>query len=75
MHFKEVAVVTENLYITNYCDKRCSLMSSITRLPIKDAYSLSQNLSQYAGTSFTSFSRFRDNDFDGYYKKRIRTEE
>ena len=65
----------EDLYITNYCDKRCSPMSSITRLPIKDAYSQAEKLSQYTGTSFTSFSRFRDKDFDGYYKKRIRTEE
>jgi hypothetical protein len=66
--------VTENLYITNYCDKRCSPMSSITRLPIKEAYSLAKELSQYSSVSFTSFSRFRDKDFDGYYKKRIRTE-
>lgn len=67
--------MTENLYITSYSDKRCSPMSSITRLTIKDAYSLAKKLSQYTGTSFTSFSRFSDKDFDGYYKKRIRTEE
>jgi hypothetical protein len=66
--------VTENLYITNYCDKKCSPLSSITRLPIKEAYSLAKKLSQYTCTSFTSFSRFSDKDFDGYYKKRIRTE-
>jgi hypothetical protein len=71
----EVAIVKDNLYITNYCDKRCSPMSSITRLPIQDAYSLAKKLSQYSGTSFTSFSRFSDKDFDGYYKKRTRTEE
>jgi len=67
--------VIENLHITNYCDKRCTPMSSITRLPIKEAYSQAKKLSQYTGTSFTSFSRFSDKDFDGYYKKRIRTEE
>lgn len=65
----------EDLYITNYCDKRCSPLNSITRFPVKDAYSLAKSFSQYAGTSFTSFSRFTDKDFDGYYKKRIRTEE
>lgn len=64
-----------NLYITNYCDKRCSPLTSITRLPTKDAYSLAEKLSQYTGTSFTSFSRFCEKDFDGYYKKRLRTEE
>lgn len=65
----------ENLYVTNYCDKRCSSLSSITRLPIEEAYSLASKLSQYTGNSFTSFSRFSEKDFDGYYKKRIRTEE
>lgn len=65
----------ENLYITNYRDKRCSPLSSITRLPVERAYSLAKKLSQYAGASFTSFSRFTENDFDGYYKKRVRTEE
>lgn len=67
--------MNETLYITNYCDKKCSPMDSITKLPVNEAYSLAKNLSQYAGTSFTSFSRFSDKDFDGYYKKRIRTEE
>jgi hypothetical protein len=67
--------VTENLYITNYSDKRCSPLSSITRLPIQEAYSLAKKFSQYTSTSFTSFSRFSDSDFDGYYRKRIRTEE
>ncbi|MDF2986631.1 MAG: hypothetical protein K0R50_2141 [Eubacterium sp.] len=65
----------ENLYITNYCDRRCKPFSSITRLSTKDAYSLAKTLSQYTGTSFTSFSRFSEKDFDGYYKKRKRTEE
>lgn len=64
----------ENLCITNYRDKRCLPMSSITRLSTKDAHSLAKKLSQYTGTSFTSFSRFCEKDFDGYYKKRIRTE-
>jgi hypothetical protein len=65
----------QDLYITNYCNKKCSPLSNITRLPVKDAYSLANKLSQYTGDSFTSFSRFSENDFDGYYKKRIRTEE
>lgn len=65
----------QDLYITNYRDKRCSPMDSLTRLPVDDAYSLAKKLSQYTGSSFTSFSRFSDKDFDGYYKKRIRTEE
>lgn len=65
----------QELYITNYCDKRCSPMSSITRLPIKEAYLVAKELSKHAGDSFTSFSRFSDKDFDGYYKKRMRTEE
>lgn len=64
----------EDLYITNYCDKRCSPFGSITRLPTETAYSLAKELSQYANPSFTSFSRFCDKDFDGYYKKRLRTE-
>jgi hypothetical protein len=68
-------IVKENLYITNYCDKRCSPLSSITRLPTEDAYSMAKKLSQYTVDSFTSFSRFSEKDFDGYYKKRIRTEE
>lgn len=67
--------MTDDLYITNYCDKRCSILSSITRLPVKEAYSLANKLSQHAGDSFTSFSRFTERDFDGYYKKRLRTEE
>jgi hypothetical protein len=50
-------------------------LSSITRLPIDDAYSMAKKLSQYTGASFTSFSRFSEKDFDGYYKKRIRTEQ
>jgi hypothetical protein len=50
-------------------------LSSITRLPIEDAYSMAKKLSQYTGVSFTSFSRFSEKDFDGYYKKRIRTEQ
>lgn len=65
----------QELYITNYCDKRCSPMSSITRLQAKEAYSLAQELSKNAGDSFTAFSRFKNKDFEGYYKKRIRTEE
>lgn len=64
-----------NLYITNYCDQRCSPLDSVTKLPVKEAYALAKNLSQYAGSSFTSFSRFSDKDFEGYYKKRLRTEE
>lgn len=72
---KEVITVKENLYITNYCDRRCSPLDSITRISTEDAYSLAKKLSQYAGDSFTSFSRFREKDFDGYYKKRLRTEE
>ena len=36
---------------------------------------MARSLSKYAGTSFTSFSRFTSNDFDGYYKKRVRTED
>jgi REP element-mobilizing transposase RayT len=67
--------VTENLYITNYSDKRCSPLSSITRLSVEEAYSLAKKFSRYTSTSFTSFSRFNDTDFDGYYKKRVRTEE
>lgn len=67
--------MSRNLYITNYCDNRCSPLDSITRLPVADAYALAQGLSRYSGSSFTSFSRFRDSDFDGYYKKRLRTEE
>lgn len=65
----------QNLYITNYCDKRCSPVNSITRLPSKEAYSLAKKLSQYTGNSFNSFSRFKEKDFDGYYQKRLRTEE
>ena len=64
-----------NLYITNYCDKRCTPFQSITRLPGEEAYKLANELSQNAGPSFTSFSRFTSSDFDGYYKKRRRTEE
>lgn len=66
--------MTDNLYITNYCNKNCSPLASITRLPIAEAYALAEKLSQYAGETFTSFSRFRNPDFDGYYKKRVRTE-
>ena len=65
----------ENLFITNYSDRRCSPLSSITRLPTEEAYFMAKKLSQHTGTSFSSFSRFSDSDFDGYYKKRIRTEE
>ncbi len=65
----------EELYITNYCDKRCSPMHSITSVPRVEAFSLAQNYSQYASTSFNSFSRFTDRDFEGYYEKRVRTEE
>lgn len=65
----------DNLYITNYCDKRCSPLRSITRLSGNEANILAKELSQHAGTKFTSFSRFTDKDFDGYYKKRKRTEE
>lgn len=36
---------------------------------------MAKRLSQYAGESFTSFSRFTERDFDGYYKKRVRTED
>ena len=50
-------------------------MNSITRLPVEEAYALAKSLSNYAGISFTSFSRFTNRDFDGYYKKRIRTED
>jgi hypothetical protein len=64
----------DEIYITNYCDKRCSPLCSITRLPKKDAFSLAKMLSQNTTSSFTSFSRFCDADFDGYYKKRLRTE-
>lgn len=65
----------DNLYITNYCDKRCSPLKSITRLSKHEAYKVAKELSQHACTRFTSFSRFTDKDFDGYYKKRKRTEE
>ncbi|WP_040952056.1 hypothetical protein [Gorillibacterium massiliense] len=65
----------QNLFITNYCDSRCMPFNSITRLSSKDAYSLADKLSQHAGISFTSFSRFNAKDFDGYYLKRLRTEE
>lgn len=66
--------MTGDLYICNYCDRRCTPLRSITRLPVKDAYSLAEVLSQNAGNSSTSFSRFTEKDFDGYYKKRKRTE-
>ena len=64
-----------NLYITNYCDSRCTPLQSITRLPSDEAYKLAEELSQNAGTTFTSFSRLTASDFDVYYKKRKRTEE
>lgn len=67
--------MADSLYITNYCDKRCSPFQNITRLPRQEAYALAKNLSIYKSDTFTSFSRFCDEDFDGYYKKRIRTEE
>lgn len=70
-----MSVLFSDLYITNYCDTRCSPADSLTKLPIDEAYSLAKQLSQHTGPSFNSFSRFSDNDFDGYYKKRIRTEE
>ncbi|WP_151737691.1 hypothetical protein [Paenibacillus tengchongensis] len=63
------------LYITNYRDRRCSPLDSLTRLSTEEAYSLAKRLSQFAGPSFTSFSRFSSGDFDGYYQKRLRTEE
>lgn len=65
----------DELYIANYCDKRCTPFASITSLPTEEAYAIAKKLSQHTGTSFTSFSRFSEKDFDGYYKKRIRTEE
>ncbi|NLJ96099.1 MAG: hypothetical protein GX321_03015 [Clostridiales bacterium] len=65
----------DNLYITNYCDSRCTQFRNITSLSEDDAYKLAEELSQYAGSDFTSFSRFTDSDFDGYYQKRKRTEE
>lgn len=65
----------QNLHITNYCDRRCSPFHSITRLSSEEAYALAENLSQYSGDAFTSFSRFKKNDFDGYYNKRLRAEE
>lgn len=64
-----------SLYITNYCDSRCTPLQSITRLPSDEAYKLAEELSQHAGPSFTSFSRFTASDFEGYYEKRKRTEE
>ena len=64
-----------NLYITNYSDSRCSPFRSITRLSDEEAYKLAEELSQNAGSTFTSFSRFTASDFDGYYRKRKRTEE
>jgi hypothetical protein len=70
-----VSTLPQNLHITNYCNTRCSPADSLTKLPPEDAYKLAKQLSQHTSTSFTSFSRFSDTDFDGYYKKRIRTEE
>jgi hypothetical protein len=64
----------EDLYITNYCDKRCSPLKSITRLSNIEAHTLAKELSRYSDTKFTSFSRFTDEDFDGYLNKRILTE-
>jgi hypothetical protein len=43
-------------------------------LPSDEAYKLAEDLSQNASSTFTSFSRFTANDFDGYYTKRKRTE-
>lgn len=63
------------LYITNYRDERSSPLDSLTRLSTEDAYSLARKLSQHADASFTSFSRFSSGDFEGYYQKRLRTEE
>lgn len=65
----------QELYITNYSDRRCKPFNSITRVSVKEADALAEKLSQYSGNKFTSFSRFTSNDFDGYYKKRLRTEE
>lgn len=65
----------ESLYITNYSDKRCSPLNSITRLSTDDAYRKAKELSQHAQLSFTSFSRFCENHFAGYYNKRLRTEQ
>lgn len=65
----------KDMYITNYCDSRCTPLSSVTKLPMEEAYLLAKKLSEYTSDSFTSFSRFSDKDFDGYYKKRVRTEE
>jgi hypothetical protein len=42
---------------------------------MNDAYIMAKELSCYRRDVFTSFSRFGDDDFDGYYKKRLRTEE
>lgn len=65
----------DKLNITNYSDRRCRPFKSITRFSSKEVYVLAEELSQYSGNKFTSFSRFNENDFDGYYKKRLRTEE
>lgn len=65
----------QKLYITNYSDRRCRPFNSITRFSPKVAYALAEELSRYSGNKFTSFSRFNASDFDGYYNKRLRTEE
>lgn len=63
-----------DLYITNYCDKRCKPFHNFTQLTESEAFLLATDLSQHVESSFTSFSRFQKSDFPGYYKKRVRTE-
>lgn len=71
---KEIHILPNDLYITNYCDGRCTPFQSISRLSVEAAHALARDLSQHRGDAFTSFSRFGQEDFHGYYEKRLRTE-
>ena len=64
----------DGLCITNYCDRRCSPFTSITRVSEEEARRLAKQLAANISPAFTSFSRFGEDTFDGYYQKRLRTE-
>ena len=65
-------MITDDLYIVNYCHPNCVPLKNIMRLPKEETFALAYEMAQQ-NKDTTAFYRFTD--FENYYPERLKTDE
>ena len=65
-------MITDDLYIVNYCHPNCVPLKNIMRLPKEEAFALAYEMA-LKNKDTTAFYRFAD--FENYYPERLKTDE